>query len=146
MAGDLVNLEVDVIAKYAERLLQAGVESPYRGLSPDGGGLIVPTATIDEAIAAIAAGGMVVVVDDEDRENEGDLIVAAEHATPEAMAFFVRHTSGLICAVDHRRAGRRTGPAADGRTQHRVAAHRLHGDRRLPRSAPPRASPPPTAR
>src|SRR5262249_54548991 len=39
------------------------------------------------------------VVDDEDRENEGDLIIAAEHATPEAMAFFVRHTSGLICAA-----------------------------------------------
>ncbi len=58
----------------------------------------MPTATIDEAIAAIGAGRMVVVVDDEDRENEGDLIVAAEHATPEVMAFFVRHTSGLICA------------------------------------------------
>jgi 3,4-dihydroxy 2-butanone 4-phosphate synthase/GTP cyclohydrolase II len=58
----------------------------------------VPTAAIAEAIAAIAAGQMVVVVDDEDRENEGDLIVAAEHATPEVMAFFVRHTSGLICA------------------------------------------------
>ncbi len=58
----------------------------------------MPTATIAEAIAAIAAGQMVVVVDDEDRENEGDLIVAAEHATPEVMAFFVRHTSGLICA------------------------------------------------
>jgi 3,4-dihydroxy 2-butanone 4-phosphate synthase / GTP cyclohydrolase II len=55
-------------------------------------------ATIEDAIAEIAAGRMVVVVDDEDRENEGDLIVAAEHATPEAMAFFVRHTSGLICA------------------------------------------------
>ena len=39
------------------------------------------------------------VVDDEDRENEGDLIIAAAHATPEAMAFFVRHTSGLICAA-----------------------------------------------
>ncbi len=56
------------------------------------------TATIEEAVAAVAAGQMVVVVDDEDRENEGDLIVAAEHATPEVMAFFVRHTSGLICA------------------------------------------------
>src|ERR1700758_5378668 len=44
------------------------------------------------------AGRMVIVIDDEDRENEGDLIVAAEHATPEVMAFFVRHTSGLICA------------------------------------------------
>ncbi len=58
----------------------------------------MPSATIDEAVAAIAAGGMVVVVDDEDRENEGDLIVAAEHATPEAIAFLVRNTSGLICA------------------------------------------------
>jgi len=42
---------------------------------------------------------MVVVVDDEDRENEGDLIISAEYATPESMAFFVRHTSGLICAA-----------------------------------------------
>ncbi len=59
----------------------------------------MPTASIDDAIAAIAGGQIVVVVDDEDRENEGDLIVAAEHATPETMAFFVRHTSGLICAA-----------------------------------------------
>jgi 3,4-dihydroxy 2-butanone 4-phosphate synthase/GTP cyclohydrolase II len=58
----------------------------------------MPTATIEEAVAAIGAGRMVVVVDDEDREDEGDLIISAEHATPEAMGFFVRHTSGLICA------------------------------------------------
>jgi 3,4-dihydroxy 2-butanone 4-phosphate synthase/GTP cyclohydrolase II len=59
----------------------------------------MPTATIEEAIAAMAVGRLIVVVDDEDRENEGDLIVAAEHATPEVMGFFVRHTSGLICAA-----------------------------------------------
>jgi len=59
----------------------------------------VSAAPIEEAIAAIRSGQIVVVVDDEDRENEGDLIVAAEHATPEAMAFFVQHTSGLICAA-----------------------------------------------
>jgi 3,4-dihydroxy 2-butanone 4-phosphate synthase/GTP cyclohydrolase II len=58
----------------------------------------VPIATIDEAVAAIGAGRMVIVVDDEDRENEGDIIVAAEYATPQVMAFLVRHTSGLICA------------------------------------------------
>ena len=52
---------------------------------------------VSEAIAAIARGEIVVVVDDEDRENEGDLIMAAEHATAEKIAFFVRHTSGLIC-------------------------------------------------
>ena len=54
-------------------------------------------ATIDEAIRAIADGKMIVVVDDETRENEGDLIMAASEATPEAIAFMVRHTSGVIC-------------------------------------------------
>jgi 3,4-dihydroxy 2-butanone 4-phosphate synthase / GTP cyclohydrolase II len=55
-------------------------------------------ATIPDAIAAVARGEIVVVIDDEDRENEGDLIMAAEAATPEKIAFFVRHTSGVICA------------------------------------------------
>jgi len=56
-----------------------------------------PFDTVEEAVEAIARGEIVVVVDDEDRENEGDLIMAAEHATAEKIAFFVRHTSGLIC-------------------------------------------------
>ena len=55
-------------------------------------------STIDEAVAAVKAGRPVVVVDDADRENEGDLIFAAQLATPELMAFMVRHTSGFICA------------------------------------------------
>ncbi len=54
-------------------------------------------ARVEEAVAAVGRGEVVVVVDDEDRENEGDLIMAAELATPERIAFFVRHTSGLIC-------------------------------------------------
>jgi 3,4-dihydroxy 2-butanone 4-phosphate synthase/GTP cyclohydrolase II len=54
-------------------------------------------APIEEAVAAIGRGEIVVVVDDEDRENEGDLIMAAEFATAEKIAFFVRHTSGVIC-------------------------------------------------
>ena len=53
--------------------------------------------TIENAIDAIARGELVVVVDDADRENEGDLIIAAEKMTPEAMAFMIRHTSGVIC-------------------------------------------------
>lgn len=53
--------------------------------------------TIPEAIDAVRRGDFVIVVDDADRENEGDLIVAAERVTPEAIAFMVRHTSGLIC-------------------------------------------------
>lgn len=54
--------------------------------------------TIDTAIAQIAAGRPVVVVDDEDRENEGDIIFAAVHATPALLAFTVRYSSGVICA------------------------------------------------
>jgi 3,4-dihydroxy 2-butanone 4-phosphate synthase / GTP cyclohydrolase II len=54
-------------------------------------------STIAEAIEQIRNGGIVIVVDDEDRENEGDLIMAAERATPEMIGFFVRHTSGVIC-------------------------------------------------
>ncbi|MEX0825148.1 MAG: bifunctional 3,4-dihydroxy-2-butanone-4-phosphate synthase/GTP cyclohydrolase II [Acidimicrobiia bacterium] len=54
-------------------------------------------ATVEEAIAAVRSGEFVVVVDDADRENEGDLILAAERVTPERIAFMVRHTSGLIC-------------------------------------------------
>ncbi|WP_431950947.1 bifunctional 3,4-dihydroxy-2-butanone-4-phosphate synthase/GTP cyclohydrolase II [Nocardia lijiangensis] len=53
---------------------------------------------VETAIAAIGAGGMAVVVDDENRENEGDLILAAELATTESIAFLVRHTSGVLCA------------------------------------------------
>ncbi len=57
-----------------------------------------PFDPVEEAIAAMARGEIVVVVDDEDRENEGDLIMAAEHATAEKLAFFIRYTSGVICA------------------------------------------------
>ena len=54
---------------------------------------------IELAVEAVARGGLVVVADDEDRENEGDLIMAADAATPAAIAFMVRHTSGVICAA-----------------------------------------------
>jgi 3,4-dihydroxy 2-butanone 4-phosphate synthase / GTP cyclohydrolase II len=54
-------------------------------------------ASIEEAIAVIRDGGMVVVVDDEDRENEGDLVLAADAATPEALAFVINHSSGVVC-------------------------------------------------
>lgn len=54
-------------------------------------------ATIEEALAEIRAGRMVVVVDDEDRENEGDLTMAAQFATPQAINFMATHGRGLIC-------------------------------------------------
>jgi len=56
-------------------------------------------AQIDRAVADLAAGRPVIVVDDEDRENEGDLIFAAQKATPELVSFMVRYTSGYICVA-----------------------------------------------
>ncbi len=53
--------------------------------------------TIEEAIIDIKQGKMIIVVDDEDRENEGDLVVAAEKATPEIINFMVTHAKGLVC-------------------------------------------------
>src|ERR1700681_2661820 len=57
----------------------------------------MPFSAVEDAIAAIGRGEIVIVVDDEDRENEGDLIMAADAVTPEKVAFFLAHTSGLIC-------------------------------------------------
>ncbi len=54
--------------------------------------------TVEDAVNAIAAGKMIIVVDDADRENEGDLVMAASRATAEQVAFIIRHTSGIVCA------------------------------------------------
>lgn len=62
---------------------------------------------IEEAIAAFARGEIVVVTDDDDRENEGDLVLAAVHATPEKMAFIIRNTCGIVCAPLTAEAARR---------------------------------------
>ncbi len=52
---------------------------------------------IEEIVVEIRAGRMVILVDEEDRENEGDLVIAAEHVTPEAINFMVKHARGLVC-------------------------------------------------
>ena len=66
-------------------------------MTGNGGQVAVPLDNVEQAIPDIAAGRPVVVVDDADRENEGDIIVAASKMTPELMAFMIRHTSGVIC-------------------------------------------------
>jgi 3,4-dihydroxy-2-butanone 4-phosphate synthase len=58
-----------------------------------------PLNEISDAVQAIERGEMVVVVDDEDRENEGDLIVAADHATPDVINFMITHGRGLVCVA-----------------------------------------------
>ena len=123
--GDPVNLEVDVRrevrrtpARHARsrRLRNPRCRSPRSS----------------NAVAAIARGEIVIVVDDADRENEGDLIMAAEKMTPEAMAFMIRHTSGVICMpVEGQRLDELRLPlmVADNTES---AAHRVHGVGRRP--------------
>lgn len=77
-----------------------------------------------EAIRAFERGEIVVVTDDDDRENEGDLIVAAVHCTPEKMAFIVRHTSGIVCTPMPREEAKRLNLApmvADNDSAHTTA-------------------------
>src|ERR671918_728063 len=57
----------------------------------------MPLSTIEEAVADIRDGRMIIIIDDEDRENEGDLVCAAEKVTPEIINFMARHARGLIC-------------------------------------------------
>ncbi len=67
---------------------------PLAGKMPPAGG---PFNTVEEILADLKAGRMVIIMDDEERENEGDLIMAAERATPQSVAFMIRHTSGILC-------------------------------------------------
>jgi 3,4-dihydroxy 2-butanone 4-phosphate synthase / GTP cyclohydrolase II len=67
--------------------------------APSDDGWCFGKQSVVDALAAIARGEFIVVTDDEDRENEGDLIMAAEKVTPESIAFMVRHTSGVICCA-----------------------------------------------
>ena len=94
--GAAVNLEVDMIAKYLESLQADSRPVPDSGSrrpaadAASGGGAAA-------AAAELAAGGMIIVTDHAARENEGDLVIAAEHASPAAVNFMVTHGRGLVC-------------------------------------------------
>ena len=65
------------------------------------------SSPVGVALAALRTGHFIIVVDDESRENEGDLVIAAEHVAPEKMAFMIRHTGGVVClALSNRIADR----------------------------------------
>src|ERR1700683_2216170 len=70
---------------------------PLPTRATDASAAAVAPSGIDEILAELRAGRMVLMLDDEERENEGDLIMAAQFATAEAVAFMIRHTSGIIC-------------------------------------------------
>ncbi|KAL2493700.1 bifunctional riboflavin biosynthesis protein RIBA 1 [Forsythia ovata] len=86
-------LAADIVSKTSSFAIEDDefdLDQPLEGFS-----------SITEAIEDIHQGKMVVVVDDEDRENEGDIIMAASKVTPEAMAFFVKHGTGIVCDAKH---------------------------------------------
>jgi len=58
---------------------------------------LAPISPVEEIVEELRAGRMVILVDEEDRENEGDIVIAADHITPEAINFMARHARGLIC-------------------------------------------------
>ena len=87
-------------------------------------------ANIERAVEAMRAGRMCILVDDPDRENEGDVICAAQYVTPEIINFMKTHARGLICVPMAPERLRRAQPAADDREQHRQAGHGVHRQRR----------------
>ena len=86
----------------------------------------MPISPIPELIAELAAGRMVILVDEEDRENEGDLILASDHVTPEAINFMAKYGRGLICLTLNREHCERL-QLPHGHAQRHQAWHRLHG-------------------
>ena len=127
-----MNLEVDVVARYVERLMQgfnkeaspsSEQKPPRRAHSPP----------IEEAIDEIRRGRMVVVCDDENRENEGDLTMAAQFATPEAINFMAKEARGLICLALTPERCDELGLEPDGGEERVAVPDRLHGLGRGPR-------------
>ena len=84
--------------------------------------------TVEEAIADIKAGRCIVVVDDENRENEGDLICAAQFATPDMINFMAVEARGLICLAMTGGAFRRVGFTPDGDKKHRQQSNGFYGE------------------
>ena len=95
--GASVNLEVDMIAKYLESLHIHAPPSPGSSARGPATDAAPAPCGVAAATAALAAGGMIIVTDHAARENEGDLVIAAEHATPAAVNFMVTHGRGMVC-------------------------------------------------
>jgi len=95
--GAAVNLEVDMIAKYLESLQTQAPPEAAPSASPPTVEAASAAGGVAAAAAALAAGRMIIVTDHAARENEGDLVIAAQHATPAAVNFMVSRGRGLVC-------------------------------------------------
>ena len=95
--GAAVNLEVDMIAKYLESLQTPAAPVPGSAAPRAPADPSAVSGGVAAASAELSAGGMIIVTDHAARENEGDLVIAAQHATPAAVNFMVTHGRGLVC-------------------------------------------------
>ncbi len=86
----------------------------------------MPISPIPELVAELAAGRMVILVDEEDRENEGDLVLAAEHVTPEAINFMAKFGRGLICLTLTKERCERLRLPPHGQPQRHRPRHGVH--------------------
>ena len=152
--GSRVNLEADLVGQVRREAGRGGgadtieaavmtIRAEYLQAYPE---IDASTfATVEEAIEEIRAGRMVVVVDSPDRENEGDLVVAAEHVTADAVNFMATHARGLICLALEESRCDELGLYPMTTAQRDAARHRLHGVGRGARRGRRPASRPPTA-
>ena len=83
--------------------------------------------SVEETVEEFRNGRMVILADDEERENEGDLVIPAQMATPEAINFMARYGRGLICLALGSDRVRDLGPRADAQAQRIPARHGVHG-------------------
>src|SRR5581483_2288497 len=97
LAGGSLGYTGPLASQAPWRVMKNVIPLGSKGPSASGTGAGAGFNSVEEIVAELKAGRMVIIVDDEDRENEGDLIMAAERATPEAVAFMIRYTSGIIC-------------------------------------------------
>ncbi len=92
-----------------------------------------PFTDVPGALEEFKAGRMIVVVDDEDRENEGDLTLAAEFVTPEAINFMSKYGRGLICLSLTEETGRLSSPGPHDATEFVAFRYGIYGKHRSPR-------------
>ncbi len=126
--GDAVNIEIDMLARYVARLAEFALMSERARSAA----LSQYLSTAEELIEEARNGRMFILVDDEDRENEGDLVIPAQFATPDAINFMARHARGLICLALTQQRVEQLGLPLMSRQQRHAPPDRLH---RLDRGA-----------
>ncbi|XVN43565.1 MAG: 3,4-dihydroxy-2-butanone-4-phosphate synthase [Candidatus Rickettsia vulgarisii] len=90
--NSIVNIEIDILARYIEKFYQSSCYKNTESID-----LYFARSTVEQVVSDLKNGKMIIVTDDPEREDEGDIVIAAEKVTEEAISFMVRKASGLVC-------------------------------------------------